>query len=671
MKKAFLTFCATVFALTTLFAQAPEAFNYQAVAREASGDAIANTAVGVQFQLHQTTAGGTVVYSESHNPTTNEHGLFSVQVGNGTPGSGTFSAIDWKNGPYFLEVGLDPAGGSNYTSMGTQQLFSVPYALHSANATNVENVSPEALFGFGNTPQVDLSCLGTASSLEIGSWPNSVAVSDNYAYVVDRNSYDLKVIDISNPLAPTLSGSLNTGTWPSSVAVSENYAYVLDFVTSELMVIDISNPALPTFSGSLEIGILPSSLAISGNYAFVVGQSGSGLSVIDISNPVAPILSGSLGIGTGPTSVAVSGNYVYVVDLDSDDLKVIDISNPAVPLLVGSLGIGGIPRSVDVSGNYAYVVDGGSNDLKVIDISNPALPVLSGDLSTGLSSPQDIDVSGNYAYVVDSFDEELKVIDVSDPAAPLLLGSLGIGSSPHSIAVSGNYAYVVDLGSGDLKVIELFCSSAVIVDPNTGEFGHQSIGGPETDPQVGANATNYIPKWNGNALVQGSVVDNGNVGIGVPNPSEKLEVNGNIKADNMLSVENFHAVLNNAAFFTSSTSGNSYLLNWTAEQNTEPAVFSFNGGSIHFLQDGVVDIHAQFDFIKTSGYTRIEVYINNSLKTQSLATSNGLWQSVHGQLSWQVQAGDYMYIAAIPNQIDQMDNGLWSTLSIKWTGVKD
>jgi hypothetical protein len=47
----------------------------------------------------------------------------------------------------------------------------------------------------------------------------------------------------------------------------------------------------------------------------------------------------------------------------------------------------------------------------------------------------------------------------------------------------------------------------------------------ETDPQVGANTANYVPKWNGTALVAGTVFDNGtNVGIGTAAPGAKLDV---------------------------------------------------------------------------------------------------------------------------------------------------
>ncbi|MBL8002277.1 MAG: hypothetical protein JNL05_09975 [Flavobacteriales bacterium] len=119
-----------------LLGQVPQGFSYQAVARSTSGDPLAAQAVGVQFVLHQGNAFGAVVYAESHATTTNAHGLFSLTVGGGSASAGTFSAIDWSNGPYFLEVGLDVGNNGSYLAMGTQQLMSVPYALY-AGRSNV------------------------------------------------------------------------------------------------------------------------------------------------------------------------------------------------------------------------------------------------------------------------------------------------------------------------------------------------------------------------------------------------------------------------------------------------------------------------------------------------------------------------------------------------------
>ena len=45
----------------------------------------------------------------------------------------------------------------------------------------------------------------------------------------------------------------------------------------------------------------------------------------------------------------------------------------------------------------------------------------------------------------------------------------------------------------------------------------------ESDPQVGANAFNYVPKWNGSALVTGTIYDDGeDIGIGTFSPTSRL-----------------------------------------------------------------------------------------------------------------------------------------------------
>ena len=122
------------FTLSTVFAQVPQGFNYQAVARNSAGVLIANQVVGIKIYIHETSSSGTVVYSETFSPTTNQFGLFTIAIGQGTPVSGTFSAIAWNTGDYWLQVEMDPTGGTTYTSMGTSQLLSVPFAMYANNA---------------------------------------------------------------------------------------------------------------------------------------------------------------------------------------------------------------------------------------------------------------------------------------------------------------------------------------------------------------------------------------------------------------------------------------------------------------------------------------------------------------------------------------------------------
>jgi hypothetical protein len=66
-----------------LKAQAPQGIPYQAIARNSSGVAIANTTVKLRFSIRDSIATGPVKYQETHNPTTSALGLFSVNVGMG------------------------------------------------------------------------------------------------------------------------------------------------------------------------------------------------------------------------------------------------------------------------------------------------------------------------------------------------------------------------------------------------------------------------------------------------------------------------------------------------------------------------------------------------------------------------------------------------------------
>ena len=104
--------------------------SYQAVIRNGSGELVINQMVGMQISILQGSVTGTLVYSETQTPTTNENGLISIEIGGGAG----FEAINWAVGSYFLKTETDPTGGASYTITGTTQLLSVPYALHAKTA---------------------------------------------------------------------------------------------------------------------------------------------------------------------------------------------------------------------------------------------------------------------------------------------------------------------------------------------------------------------------------------------------------------------------------------------------------------------------------------------------------------------------------------------------------
>jgi hypothetical protein len=136
MKKILLQLCVALLLVSAASAQAPGIFNYQAVARNSVGNALSNKNIGVKITVHDGSATGPSVYSETRTLTTNPFGLFNVQIG--SPGasnvSGTIAGVNWATGTKFLQVEMDQNGGSSFVDMGTTQLASVPFSLNAAGA---------------------------------------------------------------------------------------------------------------------------------------------------------------------------------------------------------------------------------------------------------------------------------------------------------------------------------------------------------------------------------------------------------------------------------------------------------------------------------------------------------------------------------------------------------
>ena len=137
--KKIIAFCLAILNAFTAFAQAPQKISYQSVIRNSTNALVSNQSVGVRISIIQGSASGSTIYSESQISTTNANGLVSLEIGSGIVLSGTFTNIDWNNGPFFIKTETDPNGANNYTISGTTQILSVPYALHANTAENVVN----------------------------------------------------------------------------------------------------------------------------------------------------------------------------------------------------------------------------------------------------------------------------------------------------------------------------------------------------------------------------------------------------------------------------------------------------------------------------------------------------------------------------------------------------
>jgi hypothetical protein len=161
--------------IETASAQAPQFIAWQGVIRDTAWNPLPNQHVSFRFTVHSGSSTGTTVYSETQSDTTDKLGLVNLQIGAGTVVTGAFNTINWSGGSQFLQVELDPSGGSSYTTMGSPQMMSVPFALYAASAAMAKS-----------TPAA------------VGSWQNDSTFKANNNLSFLHDSTTLTVLDSTN-----------------------------------------------------------------------------------------------------------------------------------------------------------------------------------------------------------------------------------------------------------------------------------------------------------------------------------------------------------------------------------------------------------------------------------------------------------------------------------------
>lgn len=113
-------------------------------------------------------------------------------------------------------------------------------------------------------------------------------------------------------------------------------------------------------------------------------------------------------------------------------------------------------------------------------------------------------------------------------SAKIADGSVGVADLSFAGSMATNTGLVVRNGT---QLYNMTCSgNQTLIWTVANGWSCSNVTLSESDPKVGANTTNSLSKWNGSALVASGIFDDGtSVGIGTVTPSERFEVNGNIK----------------------------------------------------------------------------------------------------------------------------------------------
>ena len=302
------------------FGQSPQGFKYQAVVRNADGILLYNQVVSVKSSILADSPTGTAVYSETQTLATNEYGVVSLNVGEGTVLSGTFGSIAWGATTYFLKTELDLSGGSNFQFMGTSQIMSVPYALYAAKAGASVN-------------DQDTSASNEIQTLSVSG--NNLSISNGNEVVIDSNpSNELQTLTLAGHNL-TLSDGNTVTLPPDSDNDPSNEFQTLSIVGDSLK---LTNGNAVYLSGNIDLDASPT------NELQLLSKSGD-------------------------TLFLSNGNFVVLdhdIDLDSTN-EVQTLYNTA-----GSISIS--------KGNTIYLEDSSAtNELQTLSLQNDTLKISNGN----------------------------------------------------------------------------------------------------------------------------------------------------------------------------------------------------------------------------------------------------------------------------------------------------
>ena len=227
MKRTLITIFSILFCAITFAQSVPQGINYQAVARDSTGDVLMNQNLTIQFSIISDISTGNLSWQETHSVSTNEYGLYTAIIGQGTTtpygSSATFDVIDWGASNHLLKVEVDYGGG--LVDMGTTAFMSVPYSMNALNSTPQSlSISGDTLFiSSGNS--IVIPGLSFISSLIIQGCTDSTAFNYNTLANTDDGSCIAVVNGCTDPTAFNYDVNANTddGSCTYPLAIGDSY----------------------------------------------------------------------------------------------------------------------------------------------------------------------------------------------------------------------------------------------------------------------------------------------------------------------------------------------------------------------------------------------------------------------------------------------------------------
>jgi len=438
MKTIYLLIAALFLGISFTNGQTPEAFTYQAVARDNNNQPISEQEIRVRFSIMPGNAGrlgtGNIAYQETHLVVTDAMGLFSLQIGHGQATLGDFSQIAWASQSFELMVEIDPQGGIQFEFMGKSTLLAVPYALHAKSADNVDDADAD--------PTNELQHLRfnpDTKELEITNG-NSVALPDILEKDGDPKNeiQDLSLTDLGKNVQIGIVGG------PTSVVVDRNATNELQQLTIKPDPQNKENSLLTLTDGFFDgaLGFVDVMLTIEDtdpeNELQKLSKLGNqiklnkngGIIILQDDDPTNELQEFS--ITDNEIKLSQGGGTIKLLDNDpTNELQDLEIDDP-----------GSTPGTVFIKvsgGNRTQAVDESSlNEIQELDAEEVAGP-------NGTETELTIRHRGQVTSFTKSLEDKVRIAD-TDPFNELQ--ELDYNQETGELKLSGTNSVVIPRGSG-------------------------------------------------------------------------------------------------------------------------------------------------------------------------------------------------------------------------------
>jgi hypothetical protein len=370
-------------------------------------------------------------------------------------GCDPFLPIDTWDNPGVLGT----VAGTDGTGVAVRSVHNKTYAFITADPLVL---SGDDFIVVDSSDDISPTVVGTPIHTFIGL--NGIAVGGQYAFVLNNdNASQLRVINISNPLAPYEEVSAQR-TLPNIVSTCTPVSPCL------------SGRSIAYFDGRLYVGTsyIAFGTAVQ-NHELHVYCVGDG--VTPGCTPENPMWLGSYNVNRNVNDISVrtqdvggvTKTLVYLALSGSTntlaELKIFDASLPSSIYEVGSFNPSGTlyGTSITLLGDVAYLgrerATGANKDFYMVDVRNPATPVELSSRRLGIAnntSVVGIAVQGSFAFIATSdSNKPLFIFDVRNPANPMPISTCGLGGPQliRDIVYYDNRIYSVNRNSDVLKIL--------------------------------------------------------------------------------------------------------------------------------------------------------------------------------------------------------------------------